>query len=69
MFYHARARRTIGSVMAWGEVTANIMASCLQRRSVDVVYVSSVIRNIKDHLSKRCPHVKFIDVPVGCSQG
>ena len=38
-------------------------------RSVNTVHISSVIPNLANYLSKRCPHVKFINIPVGCSEG
>ena len=40
-------------------------ARCVQK----IVDVSSFVPNLVNHLSKRCPHVKFIDVPAECSEG
>ena len=39
------------------------------RRVVQTVHVSSKIPDLADYLTKRCPHVKFINVPAGCSGG
>ena len=37
--------------------------------TVRPVHISSVIPNLFMHLSRLCPHVKFINVPVGCNEG
>ncbi|KAJ7381426.1 hypothetical protein OS493_001562 [Desmophyllum pertusum] len=43
------------------------MAAACIRKTVKAVHISSVIPGLVNDLSKRCPHVKFINVPVGCS--
>ena len=39
------------------------------QRVVKTVHISSVVPDLANDLTKRCPHVKFINVPVGCSGG
>ena len=39
------------------------------RRVVKTVHISSLIPDLANGLTKRCPHVKFVNVPVGCSGG
>jgi len=45
------------------------MAAASVRMVVKTVHISSIIPDLVSNLTKRCPHVKFINVPVGCSGG
>ena len=43
-------------------------AACV-RRAVKTVHISSAIPDLVNDLTKRCPHVNFVNVPVGCCGG
>lgn len=45
------------------------MAAAFVRRVVKTVYISSHIPDLASYLTKRCPNVEFVNVPVGCSEG